>query len=221
MRFSPMDFSSARSLPRWLAVSVLAAPLTGYSQPELIADLSLLLAPPLPAVIAPGASGTIQITVLNDGPDDAGFTSKVDNPLVVRTSLQMQRPDGGIDVRFFPPDPADECILIATVVDPPPGGRPQWSYGVFFKPIAAGNSATCLVRYALDPLVVGQQIPITWRVRTFTETDPNPANDTFPLVFNVGLPAPPAPVPLMAFWSLLLLSGLVLYAGSIAARRHS
>lgn len=120
MRFSPMGFSSTRSLPRWLALSVLAAPLTAYTQPELIADLSLSIAPPLPATIAPGASGMIQITLLNAGPDDAGFTSKVDNPLVVRTSLQMQRPDGGIDVRFFPPDPADECILIATVVDPPP-----------------------------------------------------------------------------------------------------
>ncbi len=220
MRFSPMGFSSTRSLPRWLALSVLAAPLTAYTQPELIADLSLSIAPPLPATIAPGASGMIQVTLLNAGPDDAGFTSKVDNPLVVRTSLQMQRPDGGIDVRFFPPDPADECILIATVVDPPPGGRPQWSYGVFFRPIASGNSATCLVRYTLDPLVVGQQIPITWRVRTFTETDPNPANDTFLLVFNVGLPAPPTPVPVAAFWSLLLLSGFVAFAGSIAARRH-
>jgi hypothetical protein len=163
----------------------------------------------------------MQITVLNDGPDDAGFTSKVDNPLVVRTSLQMQRPDGGIDVRFYLPEPADECILIATVVDPGPGGRPQWSYGVFFQPIAAGSSATCLVRYALDPLVVGQQVSITWRVRTFTETDPNPANDTFPLVFNVGLPEPPAPVPAMSFWLLLVLSGLVLFAGSTVARRCS
>jgi hypothetical protein len=195
--------------------------LTAYTQPELIADLSLSLAPPLPAIIAPGASGLIQITVLNNGPDDAGFTSKVDNPLVVRTSLQMQRPDGGIDVRFFPPDPADGCILIATVVDPVPGGRPQWSYGVFFQPIAAGNSATCLVRYTLDPLVVAQQVPITWRVRTFTETDPNPANDTFSLVFNVGLPGPPAPVSVTSFWSLLVLSGLVLFAGSAAARRYS
>jgi len=51
--------------------------------------------------------------------------------------------------------------------------------------------------------------------------DPNPDNDIAPMVFNVGLPARAAPVPLMPLWSLLLLSGFIAIAGLIATRRNT
>lgn len=188
-----------------LVVCAFATPLPAQAQPTLFADLALSIEPPLPQVLAPGATGTLRITVANQGPDNAGFTSQNAHPLVARTSLQTERPDGGIDLRFFPTMAPSDCILIATVIDPPPGGRPQWSYGLYFRPIAAGNSASCDVLYSLDPILSQQQIPITWRIRTFTETDPNPANDSVALVFNVGGASPPQPVPMLRTVGLVAL----------------
>ena len=188
-----MVSSSHRCLLRWIGPLALVACFSAaHAQSDLIADLAISIQPPLPAILKPNASGTLLITVRNLGPDDAGFTSQNDHPIVVRTSLQMERPDGGLEVYFLPPESPDGCILIATVIDPMPGGRPQWAYGLFFEPVLADHSASCSVRYQLDPTVTGQQVPIAWRVRTFTETDLNPDNDSVELVFNVGGVEPPA-----------------------------
>lgn len=207
---SAMAFSSRPIRMRWSS-TVLGLTLSAASaaQPVLTADLRLRISPPLPALLVPGAAGTLLITVSNAGPDDAGATSLDPYPLVARTSLQMERPDGGINVRFLPMMQASDCILIATIIDPMPGGRPQWSFGLFFPSIPAGESVSCGVRYELDGEVAGQLIPITWRVRTFTETDPNPDNDAVALAFNVGSLGSPAPVavpllrPAVIWWFLL------------------
>lgn len=192
-----MDSSKTCRLSGSLVVCALAVSLVAQAQPEPIADLALSITPSLSQVLVPGSSGTLQVTVLNNGPDDAGLTSPASHPIVVRTSLQMERPDGGIDVRFLPASSPDSCVLIATVIDPPPGMRPQWSYGLSFPPTRSGESTTCQVRFTLDPRVSGQQVPITWRVRTFSEIDPNPANDSVSLIFNVGGVPTPQQVPIL------------------------
>jgi hypothetical protein len=194
---------------------------SAWAQPELVADLAISIAPPLPVSLAPGSSGEFEITITNLGPDDAGFDSMSELPLVARTSLQMERPDGGLDVYFSPAaDGSGPCVLVPTVLDPVPGGRPQWSYGAFFPPLAAGSSTTCRFGYALDPSLIGRSASITWRIRTFTEVDPNPENDTHTQVFAVGLPPAPTPVPMMSPWALLLMIGSMRLAAGYGAKRR-
>ena len=216
--------SSSRHLPGWLVPALLAAPCLPLSaQPELVADLSISVQPSAPPTPAPGAVGILTVTVSNHGPDDAGLTSFNDHPLMAYTNLQEERPDGGIDVYFFPAYPADSCVMFAVVVDPMPGGRPQWAHALYFEPILAGESTTCSLRYQVDENVADQEVPITWRVRTFTETDPNPDNDTVEIVFNVAgqVPQPATPVPVLkpVGFGVLLLTVLVM--GTAANRRRA
>jgi hypothetical protein len=189
--------SSNRCFPRWSVLLFLLASGSLLHAQSLVADLSISVRPRQPPTPVAGALGQISITLTNHGPDDAGFVPPSSYPLVVYSSLQQERADGAIDVYFFSAAPADGCLMVATVVDPMPGSRSQWAYTLEFAPIASGESRTCSLRYRLDPGTADREIPMTWRVRTYNETDPNPDNDQGGIVFNATNPRPhvTAPVP--------------------------
>lgn len=218
-----MASSSRRVYAALALLALVGAWLSVHAQSTVIADLAIDVQPKSPPTPAAGSLGTLTITVANHGPDDAGLTSSSTHPLVVYTSLQDERPDGGHDVYFFPPYPADDCRYSVTVVDPMPGGVPQWAYGLDFPPILVGESVSCSLRYKLDEVVADRAIPILWSVATFTETDPNPGNDSMEVVFNVagsGLQTP-TPVPglrvaaLGILWLAMLMLGV---AGAFRTR---
>lgn len=102
-----------------------------------------------------------------------------------------------------------------------PGGVPQWVYGLDFPPILAGESITCAIRYSLDEDIAKLDIPITWRVRTFTEADPNPDNDIVEVIFNVagGGPQTATPVPGLRLAAIGILWLAMLMLGAAAAFR--
>lgn len=192
-----------------------------HAQSQHIADLSIDVQPTLPPTPAAGTLGILTITVSNNGPDDAGLTSSSSHPLAAYTSLQDERADGGHDVYFFPSYPVDDCRYFVAVVDPMPGGVPQWGYGLDFPPILVGESVSCSLRYKLDEDVADRAIPILWSVATFTETDPNPDNDIVEVIFNVAGsgPQPATPVPGLRLTALGILWLAMLMLGAAAAFR--
>lgn len=207
---------------------ILAAPFvllgmsTAHAGPDPIADLQLVIEPALPGLIAPGESGVLQMRVTNHGPDDSGFQFDNVFPSAL-SSLLLERPDGSLDIYFFPPDEPDECSFRVAVIDPrPPNFDVFWGYAVGFQPILVNESVTCSIRYELNPSIVNQQVTMSWRVRTSFETDPNPNNNIAELVFNVGDGAvsPARPVPSLSMIGLGLLVLAFLGFSSKAGNRR-
>lgn len=216
--------SSNLRLHASFALLVLAlAWLPAHAQSQQIADLSIDVQPTLPRTPLSGTLRVLTITVSNNGPDDAGLTSSSSHPLAAYTSLQDERPDGGHDVYLFPSYPVDDCRYFVAVVDPVPGGVPQWGYGLDFPPILVGESVSCSLRYKLDEDVADRAIPIVWSVATFTETDPNPDNNSVEVIFNVagGEPQTTVPVPGLQLFALSILLLTTLMLGAAAVSRPS
>lgn len=212
-------------LSRRAAFLVVLGMSTAHAGTELVSDLELAIEPPLPETVEPGASGMLQFTITNHGPDDAGFAIDHAAP-AVHSSLIPERDDGGLDIYFFPPEPMDDCVMFAVVLDPrPPNTQVLWAYAIHFPPIPANETVTCSLRYLLDPVVTNQQVSVDWTALVFTETDPNPDNDVVDLNFNVGgvvPPQPARPVPGLSIAGIgLLVLGVLCIVGGASRPRHN
>jgi hypothetical protein len=183
-----------------------------------VSDFSLEVTPPLPDPVAPNGQGELQFTIANLGPDATGGN---DLSLVVASSAQYSSISGVFDVYFSLTVGSASCRLLPTILEPPPGGQVGLAYLLFPGVVVPGESVSCSMAYALDPVSPSKIRQVAWEVRSFASTDPNPDNNSVSLVFNVGQPELPMPVPTMPPWAWLLLSGSFAVIGALSIRRNT
>jgi len=92
-----------------------------------------------------------------------------------------------------------------------PGDPPSLDFVNFFSPLDPGESVECEIAYRVNSHL-DHQLSVPWTTRSVLDEDPNPANDSFVLVFG---PAPPIPTLSPVGSAILILS---LFLAFVAVR---
>ncbi|MGN6520930.1 MAG: DUF7507 domain-containing protein [Dokdonella sp.] len=155
---------------------------------------------------APALSADLRIAKSGPAQGAAGteitYTIRVDN----------DGPDAVGDALLVDPNPAGLVFISATA--PCESGFP-----CALPPLASGSGLTVAVTYLVQPGFTGNITNVA-SVASSTVPDPTPNNNASSVTTVVAGAVEPQNVPIDARWMLLLMSSLMLVAGSAVARRR-
>ncbi|HEU4662562.1 MAG TPA: hypothetical protein VFS55_00885 [Dokdonella sp.] len=158
-------------------------------------------------VVAPVASADLRIA--KSGPATADAGSEVTYSIVVTNDGPDAVPDAVLT------DPAPAGLVFVSADAPCSGGFP-----CTLPALASGASTTVTATYFVQATFAGS-IRNVASVASPSVVDPTPNNNASTATTVVtGAPAAPTNVPVDARWMLLLMSALLLVAGSAAVRRR-
>lgn len=154
-------------------------------------------------------TGKFSITLVNNSSEDAGGGSALSRPNDVLTSIVQQASNGLPDV-FFRQNfaIAQDCIFIAVIGEPVPGGTPTWGFDIAFPVIPANSTVTCYGIYEIG-FEQGERTITFSALTSIEDNDTNPINNSIALVFGI----PPRIIPTTNIYSLTFLIVLILIFG--------
>jgi len=187
-------------------------------------DLELQVVQGPPAVTAASDTGNLIFTIINHGPDPIGFTPS--GPPHYGISLIAARvPFHEIYglVIFFPAVGGDIVYWDWVVPSPAPDQEPTAEFIYVFPVLQPGESWTQTIEYQISPvadeILPSGHLAVPWTLALSDgNIDPNPANDTATLFFNLA--PPPARVPTLSPVGMVaMVLGLVMAFAWVRRRR--
>lgn len=173
-----------------------------YASAGLI-DLSIEINPSPITDVSTGDIGEFNITITNNGPDDAGADSSLSFPVTVNSERIFLEANGGFIDFDINTNINQDCVFQTIILDPVPGDLVSVIYTFRTPVIPAGSSFTCHGFYYVN--FDNETRSMEWRSNSSTDNDTNSSNDAFLMSFRGQV----TPVPSLSIYSLILL-GLVM-----------
>lgn len=205
-----------------LGMLLLAARLQGQTH-----DLELRIHVDSPPVTPPGSTGVLTLTVINHGPDPAGFDGIPGTfRILVSGGPLAYSFDYGDLIYFTRLSDISTCRLTASLGDPLPGEPVPVFYTLRFEKLAPGESVSCDVEfqinpyaYMVDPRETGDgDIVHRWTAGSTTGVDPDPSNNRIYVTYQLTTPSA---IPTLGPWGLAILSLALVASYALVHRRAS
>ena len=180
-------------------------------------DLELIINSESTQALDFGDSGKFSLTLINHGPDDAGFESLSDFPISVVSSPRMFINEYGYTDILFVQDTSinQDCAFVISVADPPPGGNGvSYGFKFGFPPIPANSSITCYGKFQV--IFASGVRKIKWRTLSSNDNDVNIGNEIKEVVFGIK----PQVIPINSSIALLALILMIVSFAFIRFNRY-
>lgn len=150
-----------------------------------------------------GETYPFSITIINNGPEDAGTETKADFPIAVFASNIKVR-NGNVELVFFQETPDPNCIILTIIGHPPPGGGEiEYIYEIATNDLPANSTITCNGFYTVGFHSGNRNIEFL--VSSGLDNDIDLSNNFQTVTFGIE----PMVIPILNPWTIIFLSVLI------------